>query len=91
MTLPFDAIKIDKSIFYESIKSKVGYQVLKGLCNTFKSIGLKIIMEGIETEEQSEIVRKLDVKIIQGYYYSKPEKDVYLLEKLGLQKDSLVS
>jgi sensor c-di-GMP phosphodiesterase-like protein len=35
-------------------------------------LGLKIVSEGVETEEQLETMKKLGVQYIQGYYFSKP-------------------
>ena len=37
-----------------------------------KRLDVKTIVEGVETEEQVEFIRKLECDIIQGYYYSKP-------------------
>ena len=36
------------------------------------ALGLKIVVEGIETEEQYLAFKKLGVEYIQGYYFSKP-------------------
>ena len=36
------------------------------------SLNLQTVAEGIETEEQLEIIRRLGVDAVQGYYYSKP-------------------
>ena len=40
--------------------------------NMIKGLGYKIVFEGIETYEQTLVVRKINVEYIQGYYYSKP-------------------
>ena len=37
-----------------------------------KRIGVETIVEGVETKEQADFVKKLGCDIIQGYYYSKP-------------------
>ena len=36
------------------------------------ALDLEVLAEGIETEEQSELLRKLGCHIAQGYFYSKP-------------------
>lgn len=40
-----------------------------------KAEGKKIIAEGIESEEQMDIIRKLNGDYLQGYYFSKPLKE----------------
>ena len=49
-----------------------------------KKMGLKIVVEGVETKEQFDYLESLGVTYIQGYYFSKPiESEEYLrfLEK----------
>ena len=37
-----------------------------------KHLGYQIIAEGVETKEQVEYLTKLNVKYLQGYYFSRP-------------------
>ena len=37
-----------------------------------KRLGIKVIMEGVETQEQRDFLRDLQCDYIQGYFYSKP-------------------
>ena len=37
-----------------------------------RSLGLKITVEGVETEEQADIMKKTKCEVIQGYFYGKP-------------------
>ena len=39
-----------------------------------KSLGKETICEGVETEQQIAFLRSVDVKYVQGYYYSRPLK-----------------
>lgn len=70
--LNFDVVKIDKE-FVDNIE-KGGKDVrLIGVMNELAGIcGSRVCAEGVETQEQCEIVRQCGVDTIQGYYFSKP-------------------
>ncbi len=66
----FDVIKFDKSLIDKT--DKFGHAVFKYSINLVKSLGLTMVFEGVETQEQVDYVIKNGGRIIQGYYYSKP-------------------
>ena len=70
--LPFKYIKIDKSILWTSMKNEKAYIVLKNTFQLAKVLGKKVVMEGVETEEQIHRLKELDCEYLQGYYFSKP-------------------
>ena len=71
--IPVDVIKIDK-LFVDQIK------MLEIMILIAKKMGLKTVAEGVETNEQVQILKKLEVDLLQGFYYSKP------LEKTEFEK-----
>lgn len=71
--IPVDVIKIDKS-FVDQIK------MLEIMILIAKKMDLKTVAEGVETNEQVQILKKLEVDLLQGFYYSKP------LEKTEFEK-----
>jgi diguanylate cyclase (GGDEF)-like protein len=70
--LPLNVIKIDKSLVYESIHNPLNYNLINGLCEAFSESGMKVLAEGIETDEQYEAVRLMEIDYIQGYLFSRP-------------------
>ena len=70
--LPFKYIKIDKSILWTSMQNEKAYIVLKWLFASVREAGMKIIMEGVESEEHIMRLLELDCDYFQGYYFSKP-------------------
>jgi EAL domain-containing protein (putative c-di-GMP-specific phosphodiesterase class I) len=46
------------------------------------SLGLKVVAEGVETEEQSELLHHLECDYLQGYFFSKPITTQQLLNFL---------
>lgn len=45
---------------------------IRHLVHAFNDLGMSVVAEGVETEEQKQMVIDLGVEQIQGYYYSKP-------------------
>ena len=55
--------------------------VYKNLASLIKDLNFKIVSEGIETKEQLEFLKFLNVDYAQGYYFSKPiSKDEFTTE-----------
>lgn len=82
--LNFDVLKIDKS-FVDAIGTKKGNYLVSYTIHLAKQLGMKLIAEGIETEEQYEYLSKLGCDTIQGYFFSKPLSETEfenILEKL---------
>ncbi len=69
--MPIDLIKIDK-VFVDKADLNSDRNIINFIMLLAKRLGVKTIVEGVETEEQVEFIRKLKCDIIQGYYYSKP-------------------
>ncbi|MCQ2982234.1 MAG: GGDEF domain-containing phosphodiesterase, partial [Treponemataceae bacterium] len=72
LTLPFTTIKIDRSLVLSMETDQRNYQFLKNLMASFKSNGVTILTEGVETEVQDTMVKEAGADYIQGYLYSKP-------------------
>lgn len=70
--LPLDYLKIDKS-FIMDIKSEGEDATLPGtIISMAHSMGIGVIAEGVETQAQLAILRRLNCDYIQGYFYSRP-------------------
>ena len=72
-TMPIDILKIDKSFLDISIDMDVRDEiVIRDVVEMGKHLNLQIIVEGVETQEQSEFLEAIGCDIVQGYYYGKP-------------------
>ncbi len=69
---PFDVLKIDKEFFSETLASRTSIWILKKIIEMADGLGLRVICEGVETEDQIEMLKKIGCRYVQGYYYSKP-------------------
>lgn len=82
--LPVDTIKIDKEFTKHIETNKVSEAIVKTICNLGTTLSLGIICEGVETQIQSDLVKKFGCRIIQGYLIGKAmpyDQAVELIEK----------
>lgn len=69
--IEIDELKIDRSFLNDSLKNGRVRSLLEAIIQIGKKINTKVVVEGIETEEQIELLSVHDV-YGQGYFYSKP-------------------
>ncbi|HEY5555518.1 putative bifunctional diguanylate cyclase/phosphodiesterase [Acetobacterium sp.] len=70
--LPFEFIKIDKSLLYESVVSEKCFIVMQGLSRTFSDVGMKVVVEGVETKEQCKLAEQFNADYIQAFLFARP-------------------
>ncbi len=70
--IPVDYIKIDKSFIKDMSKNKEDNILVSTIIAMSKSLGKKVVAEGVETKEQLHQLTELGCDYIQGYYFSKP-------------------
>ncbi len=69
--MPIDIIKIDK-IFIDKADLSNHDNIINYIMFLANRLGVKTIIEGVETQEQTKFIREIKCDMIQGYYYSKP-------------------
>ena len=67
---PIDVVKIDRDILLKT-EAKKGKELFSGIVALAHSMNIKVICEGVESEEQNILVSSSDCDYIQGLYYSK--------------------
>lgn len=79
-----NTIKIDRSFTIKALHNDYEYNLLKHMVDMVHSIDLKLCIEGIETKEELEKVKKMNPDYIQGYYFGRPAPlSVFLEEYVG--------
>ena len=71
-TLPIDSLKIDRSFVIGMAAKPQNVEIVRAVINLGRSLGKKVIAEGIETEEQLATLKALGVHVGQGYLMSRP-------------------
>lgn len=85
---PLNTLKIDKAFIDDIANSSVDRHMAAAIINIAHNLGLKVVAEGVEYEEQLNILRRYDCEMIQGFLYSKP-LNAERFEKL-LRENSLL-
>lgn len=71
-SLPFDVIKIDRSLVMKIEEKPQDRQLVGSIANMVANYGAKVCVEGIETSAMRDILLNYEVHSLQGYYYSRP-------------------
>lgn len=70
--LPLDCIKFDRGFVQNSINSRKGLEIMAGLVDIFDRINLDVICEGVETENEEQIIRACGCRRVQGFLHDRP-------------------
>lgn len=69
---PIDVVKIDRFFLDEIMSTERGRIIVENTIIMSKKLGLRVVAEGVETEEQKEFLCRAGCDIAQGYFYSRP-------------------
>lgn len=69
---PIDEIKIDKVFIRNFVTQKVDYEIVRHIIELAHTLNLRTVAEGVEEEQQVELLEHLGCDIMQGYFFSKP-------------------
>ncbi|MEA1954627.1 MAG: GGDEF domain-containing phosphodiesterase [Campylobacterota bacterium] len=69
---PADILKIDKSFIDNIVENEEDQRIVKAMIELGHNLGMKIIVEGIETKKMVEIIASYGCDYMQGYFFSKP-------------------
>ena len=70
-----DVIKIDKTMVDNIVESPRDLTMLRGIIGIFKEIGIRLVIEGVETEAQVACINDIEGLVYQGYYFGCPMPD----------------
>ncbi|MDO8605924.1 MAG: EAL domain-containing protein [Phaeospirillum sp.] len=69
---PFDIIKIDKSFIDEIMSNPDDVAIISAIVTMGHALKRRIVAEGVETIDQYDLLKQLDVDDIQGFLFSRP-------------------
>jgi len=83
--LPLDVLKIDRSFIGGIDDSTVEKSIITAIVQLGKTLGLRVVAEGVETAEQAEYLARIGCHEMQGYLFSAPVVADEFTELLNLQ------
>jgi EAL domain-containing protein (putative c-di-GMP-specific phosphodiesterase class I) len=69
---PLDILKIDRSFINDIGAGHEGISIVRAIVSLARNLGLDVIAEGVETDEQLTFLNSLNCRKIQGYFYHRP-------------------
>ena len=70
--MPVDVLKMDRGFIMNLEDNEKNAQLVSLILGIAKSLKIPVVAEGVETEEQLLLLKRLGCELVQGYYFSKP-------------------
>lgn len=70
--MPIDVVKVDMSFINDVSTSRKADVIMMNMVRMAKEIGITVVVEGVETEDQLQYLKSINCDQIQGFLYSKP-------------------
>ncbi len=70
--IPADVVKIDREFFNTTANSEKGRAVISSVVDLANKLDMKVISEGVETEDQVEFLSEIGCHMVQGFFFAKP-------------------
>ncbi|WP_310644051.1 EAL domain-containing protein [Limnohabitans sp.] len=84
-SIPLREIKVDRSFISDVTSSSRDLELLRGIVNLAKNLGLEVVIEGVESPQQLSIAKSLGHLSIQGFCYSRAVNPMQALELIERQ------
>ena len=81
--LPIDVMKLDRLFLYQAENDPRRQKVMQFVIDLAKELHLQVIAEGVETEDQAGLLRKLGCRYAQGFLYGRPMPEAEFLACLA--------
>jgi EAL domain-containing protein (putative c-di-GMP-specific phosphodiesterase class I) len=72
MRLPFDCLKLDRSLFTGGSPRGKAPEMVRTIVSLARGLGMRVVAEGVETAEQFGFLCEVGCSAAQGFYFSPP-------------------
>jgi len=80
---PFDKLKIDQTFIADCTKGVASATLVHAVISVGRALGMKVVAEGVETEQQRQFLKIAGVHAMQGYLFGKPMPIAALREMMS--------
>jgi predicted signal transduction protein with EAL and GGDEF domain len=81
--IPVDTLKIDRAFISNMDSDPENREIVRVIIMLAHNLGLKVVAEGTETEEQVNLLKQLNCEMTQGYFFSRPADSVAMSKLLA--------
>ncbi|MBK5264835.1 MAG: bifunctional diguanylate cyclase/phosphodiesterase, partial [Alphaproteobacteria bacterium] len=81
--LPVDRVKIDRSLVRDIVTSPESRTICSAVIGLIQGLGLEVVVEGIERQDQMDMLRIIGCSIFQGYLFAMPEAETDYLHRFS--------
>jgi len=86
--IPVDTLKIDRAFISNMESDPENREIVRAIIMLAHNLGLKVVAEGTETEEQINLLKQLNCEMAQGYFFSRPADDQAMLRLLASSRSA---
>lgn len=79
---PFTELKIDQSFIRDIASNEDNQIITKAILQMAEAMNLDVVAEGVETEQELDVLKKLNCQVVQGFYFYEPQTSSKTLEIL---------
>lgn len=80
-----DYVKIDRHFFQHKGKDNLNYNLIDAIATACHRIGIDVIAEGIECENDLQICLDIGIQLLQGYHFARPSSELVSADQLTLE------
>lgn len=80
--IPASVIKLDRSFLLNQENRERQVKIMRGIVKLTEELEAQVVCEGVETEEDVDLMKEIGAYVAQGYFYSKPVPEAEFEEKL---------
>jgi len=81
--LPVDRVKVDRSLVRDICSSAEARTICGAVIGLIHSLGKDVVVEGVESADQLNLLRIMGCTLFQGYYFAKPATEADYLDNFG--------
>ncbi|MDX3899980.1 MAG: EAL domain-containing protein [Sphingobium sp.] len=84
--LPVDCVKIDRSLVRDIATSAEARTICSAVVGLIQGLGMEVVVEGVETQAQMDMLRVIGCTLFQGYHLARPTPELDYLMRYGGQQ-----
>jgi EAL domain-containing protein (putative c-di-GMP-specific phosphodiesterase class I) len=86
--LPVDRVKIDRSLVRDIAISAEARTICSAVVGLIQGLGMEVVVEGVESEAQMDMLRVIGCTLFQGYHFARPTGEADYLARFAEPKVS---